>query len=255
MRAGRTTEADADAPALTASALRGTKLDGVDLRVAPGEIVGVAGLPGSGVEELFLQLAGHERPAGGTVTVGERALSSMRAAKRLGVSFLPASRAAAALTSEPVLENLALPALEQCGRRGFITPAATRRRSAEVVERLSLRPVAERRMGQLSGGNQQRVLVGAKLLAQPRFLLLEDPTVGVDVAARAELHALLWSLADEGFGCLVGSSDAEELLELCDRIAVFRRGRIVASFAAAEASEQKLVAAMTGDVAAPAAHS
>jgi len=247
--------APAGAPALVATGLRGAKLDGVDLRVAPGEIVGVAGLPGSGVEELFLQLAGHERPADGTVAVGERRLTSTRAAKRLGVSFLPASRAAAALTSEPVLENLALPALERCGRRGFITPAATRRRSADVVERLSLRPVVERRMGQLSGGNQQRVLVGAKLLAQPRFLLLEDPTVGVDVAARAELHALLWQLADEGFGCLVGSSDAEELLELCDRVAVFRRGRIVVSFAAAEASEQKLVAAMTGDVAAPAAHS
>ena len=234
------------AGSLCAAGLAGDRLDGVDLEVGRGEIVGVAGLPGSGVEELFAQLSGRVRPSAGTITVNGEALSSAASAKRLGVSFLPASRASASLPSEPVLENLALPALGTVGRHGFLTATATRRRARDVVERLSLQPVAERRMGQLSGGNQQRVLVGAKLLGSPRFLLLEDPTVGVDVAARAELHALLWSLADDGFGCVVGSSDPEELLELCDRIVVFRRGRIVERWTADEATEHALVGAMTG---------
>ena len=245
--------ARSEGASLRASGLRGARLDGVDLEVAPGEVVGVAGLPGSGVEELFQQLSGRARPAGGTIRVGDDAINNAASAKRLGVGFLPASRAAAALPSEPVIENLALPALGACGRRGFITTGASRRRAEPIVDRLSLAPVADRRMGQLSGGNQQRVLVGAKLLASPRFLLLEDPTVGVDVAARAELHALLWSLADEGFGCVVGSSDPEELLELCDRIVVFRRGRVVASWTAEEATEYALVGAMTGSAAASAA--
>lgn len=239
-------------PSLCGTALSGVRLDGVDIEVAAGEIVGIAGLPGSGVEEVFAQLAGRQRTQHGTIRVGDRSITSAASAKRLGVSLLPASRAASSLLTEPVIENLVLPALGRVGRRGFITVAASRRRAAAIIDRLSLRPVSERRLGQLSGGNQQRVLVGAKLLAEPRFLLLEDPTVGVDVAARAELHTLLWSLADEGLGLLVGSSDAEELLELCDRIVVVRRGRIVASWSAAEATEYALIGAMTGSVAAAA---
>lgn len=237
---------------LSAVDLHGVRLDGVDIDVGPGEIVGIAGLPGSGVEEVFAQLAGRQKPQSGRIRIGDEPVTSAASAKRLGVSLLPASRASASLPSEPVIENLILPALGRVGRRGLITVPASRRRAAGIIDRLSLRPVAHRRLGQLSGGNQQRVLVGAKLLAEPRFLLLEDPTVGVDVAARAELHTLLWSLADEGLGLVVGSSDAEELLELCDRIVVLRRGRIVASWSAAEATEYALIGAMTGSVAAPA---
>ncbi|MFC5676854.1 sugar ABC transporter ATP-binding protein [Aeromicrobium endophyticum] len=242
-----------DSPvSLTATNLSGARLDGVDIEVVAGEILGVAGLPGSGAEEVFAQLAGRQRPRGGSVEVGGEPLTTAASANRLGVSLLPASRASASLPSEPVIENLVLPALRRVGRHGFMTVPASRRRAAAIIDRLSLRPVADRLLGQLSGGNQQRVLVGAKLLAEPRFLLLEDPTVGVDVAARAELHTLLWSLADEGLGLVVGSSDAEELLELCDRIVVLRRGRIVASWSAAEATEYALIGAMTGSIAAPA---
>ena len=237
---------------LRAVGLRGAQLDGVDLEVAPGEIVGVAGLPGSGVEEVFAQLSGQQGAQGGTIRVGDRALTSPASARRLGVGLLPASRAAASLPSEPVTENLVLPALARAGRAGLMRRSANRRFAAGVIDRLSLRPVADRRLGALSGGNQQRVLVGAKLLARPRFLLLEDPTVGVDVAARAELHSLLWSLADEGLGLVVGSSDAEELLGLCDRVVVLRRGRIVAAWPAGQATERALITSMTSGVAVPA---
>lgn len=226
--------------------LRGDRLQGIDLTVQPGEIVGIAGLPGSGVEEVFQLVAARGRPQHGRILVGDEPVSSARAAKRLGVALLPASRADAALLTEPVIENLALPALDRIGRVGVLTVSSARREASPIVDRLSLRPVADRLMGQLSGGNQQRVLVGAKLLARPRFLLLEDPTVGVDVAARAQLHELLWTLADDGMGLLVGSSDPEELLGLCDRIVAMHRGRVVAEWPAREATEQSLLAAITG---------
>ncbi|CAN5517641.1 sugar ABC transporter ATP-binding protein [soil metagenome] len=230
---------------LVATGLAGGRLRGIDITVAPGELVGIAGLPGSGVEDVFQQLAARQK-TGGTIRIGGARITSAYDASRAGVSLLPASRLSASLPSEPVLENLALPALGRFARWGFITVAACRRGAASVIERLSLRPVSERQMAQLSGGNQQRVLVGARLLAKPKFLLLEDPTVGVDIAARAELHELLWSLADEGMGLLVGSSDPEELIGLCDRIVVLRRGNVVADRGAEATTEQELVAEITG---------
>jgi ABC-type sugar transport system ATPase subunit len=245
-RAARSSAGPREGDALTVEGIRGERLHGIDLVVRPGEIVGIAGLPGSGVEDVFQVLAARSRPESGHVRIGDTAVSSPRIAARLGVGLLPASRADAALVTEPVIENLSLPALDRLGRFGVFTVAAARRAAAPVIEKLSLRPVAERLMGQLSGGNQQRVLVGAKLLASPRFLLLEDPTVGVDVAARADLHELLWTLADDGMGLLVGSSDPEELLGLCDRIVAMHRGRVVAEWPAREATEQGLLAAITG---------
>jgi ABC-type sugar transport system ATPase subunit len=244
--AGRRSAGPRNGDSLTVTGLRTERLHGIDLEVRPGEIVGIAGLPGSGVEDVFQVVAARRRPDGGRVALGDAAVTSPRVATRLGIGLLPASRADAALISEPVIENLSLPALGRIGRFGVFTLAAARRGAAPIIEKLSLRPVADRLMGQLSGGNQQRVLVGAKLLAAPRFLLLEDPTVGVDVAARAELHGLLWRLADDGMGLLVGSSDPEELLGLCDRIVAMHRGRVVAEWPAREASEPGLLAAITG---------
>nr|WP_246286229.1 sugar ABC transporter ATP-binding protein [Microbacterium pseudoresistens] len=237
----------ADSPVLRMKAVTAPRVDEVDLVVRPGEIVGLAGLPGSGIGEVFQLISGRARLDEGSIHVGERAVTSPRRAGRLGIELLPASRADASLPGEPVLENLGLPALRRLsGALGFTTVPRLRRGVADVVRRLSLAPVVERRMWQLSGGNQQRVLVGAKLLAEPRFLLLEDPTVGVDVAARAELHQLLWSLADGGMGLVVGSSDVDELRELCDRIVAMRRGRIVAEWPAGGVTEQELLTAVTG---------
>jgi ABC-type sugar transport system ATPase subunit len=241
------TERPAGTGRLAGSGIAAGALRGIDIEVSPGEVVGLAGLPGSGVQEAFELLAGHRRPGEGEVTIDGRAIRSARTAARLGVAFLPASRARAAMPSEPVLENLVLPALARCSRHGFISVESARGKVAPIVEGLSLRPVADRRMGQLSGGNQQRALVAGRLLAEPRFLLLEDPTVGVDIAARAELHELIRRLADEGFGCLVGSSEPDELLELCDRIVVLRRGVVVMTAVVNELSEYGLVSAMTGD--------
>jgi ABC-type sugar transport system ATPase subunit len=227
-------------------AVSGQRLRDVTMHVAAGEIVGVAGLAGSGVEEVFQYLSGFARASSGQVRSGSKQYSTSRQATNLGVALLPASRAQAVLGGESVLDNLSLPALRRFGRFGWLTVPAAWRQAMPIIEKLSLLPVAQRRMDQLSGGNQQRVLVGAKLLARPRFLLLEDPTVGVDVGARSQLHALLRQLADDGMGLLVGSSEPEELVGLCDRIIAIRRGRIAAEWPAGAVKEQQLLSAMTG---------
>ena len=231
---------------ISLEAVSGQRLREVSLTVAPGEVVGIAGLAGSGVEEVFQFLSGVSRTTHGTVRAGETRYSTPRQAKRLGVALLPGSRALALLAGEPVLENLSLPALDRFGRFGWLTSSSAWRQATPIIEKLSLQAVARRRMDQLSGGNRQRVLVGAKLLAQPRFLLLEDPTVGVDVGARAELHVLLRQLASEGMGLLVSSSDPEELIGLCDRIIAIRRGQIAAEWNAEDVSERQLLSAITG---------
>lgn len=243
----RTVGANVEGETISFDAVSGQRLREVSLTIAPGEVVGIAGLAGSGVEEVFQFLSGFSGDAThGIVCAGTTAYTTPRHATNLGVAFLPASRARALLADESVLENLSLPALRQFGRFGWLTSAAAWRQATPVIEKLSLQRVACRRMNQLSGGNQQRVLVGAKLLARPRFLLLEDPTVGVDVSARAELHVLLRQLAGEGMGLLVGSSDPEELIGLCDRIIAIRRGQIAAEWKADDVSEQQLLSAITG---------
>jgi ABC-type sugar transport system ATPase subunit len=237
--------ADPDAARLRLDAVSVGCLKEFSLDVTPGALIGVAGLPGSGVEEVFGLLAGRLRPTRGTVTVGGRRITSVRSATHNGVSFLPASRRSVILGEEGVVDNMVLACLPACGRASFVTRARARTFVEPVVQRLSLSPVIGRRMGQLSGGNQQRALVGGRLLARPRFLVLEDPTVGVDVAARADLHALLRELAEEGLGCVLGSTDPKELAELCDEVLVVRGGRQVASLRGAEATEYAVTAAMT----------
>jgi ABC-type sugar transport system ATPase subunit len=215
-----------------------------DLTVRPGEIVGLAGLPGSGVEDLFRCLSGERRPGTGAVGVGDRTITDPASALRAGVAFLPGSRGEATLAEEPVLENLALASLRLCASHGFMTAGRIRSFADPVIARLGLQPVAERRMSQLSGGNQQRVLVGSRILSKPHYLVLEDPTVGVDVAARGELHGLIADLAAEGMGVVVGSSDPQELVDICDSIIVLREGRGRRTLTGATATEFAVVDAM-----------
>jgi len=215
-----------------------------DLTVRPGEIVGLAGLPGSGVEDVFRCLSGERRPTVGAARVGKRTITDPASALRAGVAFLPGSRGEATLAEEPVLENLALASLSHCASHGFMSTDRIRSFADPVIARLGLRPVAERRMNELSGGNQQRVLVGSRILSKPQYLVLEDPTVGVDVAARGDLHGLIADLAAEGMGVVVGSSDPQELVDICDSVIVLREGRGHRTLSGATATEFAVVEAM-----------
>jgi ABC-type sugar transport system ATPase subunit len=216
-------------------------VDAVDLDVRRGEVVGIAGLVGAGRSELLEGVFGLRAPAGGEILLDGKPIapSSPREAIEHGLGFLPPDRKSQGLVlSRTVEENLTMVAT--VGRRRFFPPGGRgiEERAREVTRTMRLRaPSGRALVSTLSGGNQQKVAVGKWLMAGPRVLLLDEPTRGVDVAAKSEIHELLRGVAGEGVAMLVSSSDTEELIELCDRIVVMFRGRVVASMAAGDADE------------------
>ena len=222
---------------------------GITLRVARGEIVGLAGLAGSGRTALLRSLIG-DRP-GATVRVADAA-GPMRPlsggpgkAWRRGIAFLPEERRSEGLImAMSIRENVTLPHV-----RGPLRPAPARERSmvTSIAERVRLRARgSEQRVHALSGGNQQKVLLARALLGNPAVLLLDEPTRGVDVAAKADIHALVREAAARGAAVVFASSESAELLALAHRVIVLRRGGAPHALATAGASEADLLVAMAG---------
>jgi ABC-type sugar transport system ATPase subunit len=228
--------------------VRGISLPGavhdVDIELARGEIVGIAGLVGSGRSELLEGVFAVRQPTAGTVSIGGApvVLRNPREAIDAGLGFLPPDRKTQGLVlGRTVDENLTMVATMK--RPRFLPPGGRelQQRTRELSATLRLRaPSGRTLVSTLSGGNQQKVAVGKWLMADPRVLLLDEPTRGVDVAAKAEIHELLRRVSKTGVGMLVVSSETEELVGLCDRIDVMFRGRIVASMAAHEADESTI---------------
>jgi ABC-type sugar transport system ATPase subunit len=222
----------------------GAAIRDASLEVAPAEIVGVAGLAGSGRSELLELIFGARPLVEGSVQVDGDELPRLNPGRAIaaGIGFVPAERKSdGVVLTMSVLDNLTM--AHASGSAWWRRPQ--RRRQADELARTmtSLRikaasPAAL--VGTLSGGNQQKVALGKWLVNDPRLLLLEEPTRGVDVRAKAEIHSLLKELADQGMGLLVSSSENEELLGLCDRILVMYRGEIVAAIAAAGTTEIEL---------------
>jgi ABC-type sugar transport system ATPase subunit len=224
--------------------LRGLTVPGacerVDLDVAPGEIVGLAGLVGSGRTELLEAIFGVRRSAGTIEVDGKRvAYRSTRQALGGGVALVPADRKNQGLVLEmTVRENLMMAATARSTR--LRVPSASREIAAvdDAIRDLRIRAHSQRApVSTLSGGNQQKVVLGKWLATSPRLLMLDEPTRGVDVGAKSEIYRLLHEAAARGIAVLVSSSETPELLTLCDRIAVMVRGRVVASLTRDEASE------------------
>jgi ABC-type sugar transport system ATPase subunit len=215
----------------------------VDLDVASGEIVGLAGLVGAGRSELLEALFGLRR-AHGTVQVGGRAVSYRRPqqAVRDGVAFVPADRKLQGLVLQmSVRANLMMASTSRVAR--LRVPRADREltRVRGTITALQIRTPSPRApVTTLSGGNQQKVVLGKWLTTSPRVMMLDEPTRGVDIGAKAEIYRLLFNAAHSGIGILVSSSETPELLTLCDRILVMFRGRIVAALSRAEATEARI---------------
>jgi ABC-type sugar transport system ATPase subunit len=231
------------------TAVDGRRVSGVTMSASPGEIVGLAGLPGSGVEDVFAAIAGSEAPRSGRVEIEGREVRSLRDGVRAGVGYLPPARRDAVLPDDTVARNIVLSSLEAVGRRGFATTQLELGAARPIAEQLGLSALVRTPLRELSGGNQQRVLFGRLLLSGSRVLVLEDPTVGVDIEARQGLHDLLAQLAAEGRTCIVGSGEPEELALLCHRVLIFRDGELVRELASDEISEQAIISEMTGAVA------
>jgi len=231
-----------DEPVLVVRGLtrRGEFAD-VDLAVRPGEVVGIAGLVGSGRSEVLETIAGARRPDTGEVRVNGLPLraGSVRAAVRAGIGLAPEERKSQGLVlGMSVAHNLTLATMSRFAVGGLVRRRDELRAAAELARRLDVRPADPRRtVGTLSGGNQQKVVVGRWLLRDAKVLLLDEPTRGVDVGARAQMYALVRELAGAGVAVVVVSSEVPEVLGLADRVLVMREGRVVHEAPADELTE------------------
>ncbi|MGI5200341.1 sugar ABC transporter ATP-binding protein [Spirillospora sp. CA-108201] len=224
---------DAGRPPLLAvrGLTRAPRVRGVDLDVHAGEILGVAGLVGAGRTELARLLFGADRPSAGVMELQGRPYRprSPYEAIRRGVALVPEERRSEGLLlDESVARNLRLATMGK--DRGpvlrLLSPRRSRKVAARMVERFGIKVASVNQpVGALSGGNQQKVVVGKYVLAAPKVLILDEPTVGVDVGARGELHAIIRELAAAGAAVVLISSDFDEFA-ICDRVAVMREGRV-----------------------------
>jgi ribose transport system ATP-binding protein len=218
-------------------------LHDVTFEIHRGEIVGLAGLMGSGRTSLARAIFGAAPQARGDISVDGRAvrIRSPRAATRVGVGLLTEDRKYEGLAlNRDGVENIS--AVKLPATAGFVRRRAQRRQAASTATKVRLDPRAlERAVQTLSGGNQQKVVLAKWLAARPQILILDEPTRGIDVGAKAEIYTIMRQLADEGIGVLFISSELPEILGLSDRILVMRRGRIAAEFDATEATEESIM--------------
>ncbi|MFF0225415.1 sugar ABC transporter ATP-binding protein [Streptomyces sp. NPDC004629] len=242
----RPAAAPAGAPVLEVRGLsRAGEFAPLDLTVRAGEIVGLAGLVGSGRSEVLETVYGARRPSTGQVLVDGRPLrpGSVRSAVRAGLGLAPEERKAQALLmQESVTRNVSVSTLSRFSRGGWLDRRAELGAARAATRELSLRPdnpsVPVRT---LSGGNQQKAVLARWLLRGCRVLLLDEPTRGVDVGARAELYAVVRRLADEGLAVLLVSSEVPEVLGLADRVLVLREGHVVHEAPARELDEHRVL--------------
>ena len=204
----------------------------VSFEVHAGEVLGIAGLIGAGRTELVRSIFGADPVDGGTVTVAGQRLrhGSPQAAREVGLGLVPEDRKTQGLVlGLSVAENLGLATLDVVSHGGLIDRGAVRHRADRMVDSLGVHtPDLDVAVRTLSGGNQQKVAIGKWLLAESKVLILDEPTRGVDVGARAEIYQRLRDLCDDGMAIVVASSDTAEIRGLCDTIATFYRGRLTA---------------------------
>ena len=235
-------------------AVRGLSLAGafedVSFTVDAGEIVGMFGLVGSGRSEVALCLFGARRPTAGAVELDGRPVSfrSPRQAIRAGVALLTEDRKRDGLVVEmPIRDNSSLATLDRISRGGLLDRRRQRERVAGMVEKLEIKPPdIDVTVKHLSGGNQQKVVLSKWLLANPRLLILDEPTRGVDMTTRVDLYRMIDELARAGVGVLLISSDLSEILGVTDRTLVLREGRLAAELATAATDENEVLGYSVG---------
>jgi ribose transport system ATP-binding protein len=249
----REATAGASDPALSVRGLRRAPLvNGVDLDIMPGEVVGLTGLVGSGRTEVTRMVFGADRPEGGEMYLNGKPYRprSVVSAIRSGVALVPEERRSQALFLEQSIDfNIALPTLRSL-RSGPLRLLSSRRRtrqSERMVKSLGIKTRSTQTpVRQLSGGNQQKVVMAKWLVGDCKVLLLDEPSRGVDVSARAEIYGVIRAQARMGTAVLVVSSEFDEL-KSCDRVVVLREGRVTANLGADEVSESAILAASFAD--------
>lgn len=240
---------------LSAAGIRAAGVNDVDVEVRAGQIVGLGGLVGAGRSEFVRATIGADPRTGGEVTVTTNGsvhrITSYQSAIAAGVAYIPEERRTDGLAlSMSVSDNITLPNRQKMSSRYILQFRRIAKFAKGLADDTGLRPPEiERNAGDFSGGNQQKVVLAKWLGREPSVIILDEPTRGVDVGAKAEIHRLVRALAGNGTAVLVVSSDLPELLELSDIIHVVRDGRIVGTLSGADADEQSVMSLASGEAA------
>ena len=225
----------------------------ISFQLRRGEIVGMAGLVGAGRTEVAEALFGVAPAASGSIRLAgeEVRITRPEEALRLGIGYVPEDRKLHGLVLQmSIAQNITLPTLGAFTRLGWLDRGAERQRAIADAQRLEVKMAGvDQPAGQLSGGNQQKVVLAKWLGTRPRVLILDEPTRGIDVGTKAAVHRLMSQLAAEGMAILMISSELPEVLGMSDRILVMREGRLTGQFSRAEATQERLMGAATAAVA------
>ena len=232
---------------LSTKGFSGPGFANVSLEVRAGEILGLAGISDNGQVEFMRSLAGIYRGRGNISLAGKDiSIRNSQEAKRHGISYLPGDRHREGIFSElTVRENFSIRSSDFDVRSGLINSGSERKRTGEAIRQFAVKtPHQETPIGSLSGGNQQKVVLSSVLAAAPKVLLVDEPTQGVDVGARAEIYRILRETARSGVAIIVVSSDAQEVAGLSDNVAIFSRGRVVDVLSGDDVTEDNITSSV-----------
>jgi len=227
-----------------------TEFEDINFSLRRGEILGFYGLVGAGRSEVMQALFGITRPSGGRVRVEgrETTIRRPRDAIRAGIVYVPEDRGLqGAILPLPIVQNMTLPQLDRISRQGFLDMAREFALARQYGERLQVRASNwSQPVDQLSGGNQQKVVIAKWLATRPRVIIVDEPTKGIDVGSKAAVHEFLVELAEQGLAVVMVSSELPEVMGMADRIAVMHEGHIRHVFGREEATPEAIVTAATG---------
>ncbi|MBI5669548.1 MAG: sugar ABC transporter ATP-binding protein [Chloroflexi bacterium] len=223
----------------------------VSFKICAGEIVGLAGLVGSGRSEVAQVIFGINPAESGEILIDGKPVTIKNPGQAMnhGIAYVPEDRGTQGLVRQMrIRENVSMSVLKAIRAGIFINRRAERSLAVSTIKQLNIRAYSmEQVVNKLSGGNQQKVVVGKWLASKPRILIMDEPTRGIDVGAKAEIHRLMSELAREGLAVLMISSELPEILGMSDRILVMRGGRIVAEFSRDEATQERIATAMMSE--------
>ena len=229
---------------------QGTTFSNISFSVLKGEIVGMAGLVGAGRTDVARAIFGITQPTGGSVRIGGQIakITNPKSAMSQGLALVPEDRQHHGLLMPmSIAENACLAILRSLTKIGWVNNKRIESNSVEYAGKLK---IAMRNVHQpvrdLSGGNQQKVVLSKWLMTQPKVLILDEPTRGIDVGAKAEVHRLMRELADGGLAILMISSDLQEVLSISERVLVMKEGKLVKSFEPGQATQETVMLAATG---------
>ncbi|CAM3072595.1 sugar ABC transporter ATP-binding protein [Paracoccus nototheniae] len=227
-----------------------TEYDNITFTLHQGEILGFYGLVGAGRSEVMQALFGISQPAKGACRIAGdiRVIRSTAQAVAAGIVYVPEDRGRqGAVKGLPIFQNVTLPSLARTSRGGFLRLAEEFKLAREYTQRLDLRAASlDQDIGLLSGGNQQKVVIAKWLATQPRIIILDEPTKGIDIGSKAAVHDFMSELAAQGLAVIMVSSEIPEVLGMSDRIIVMREGRIAGEFSGAAMTPENLIRAAVG---------